>query len=365
MKRKNLLKTAVLAAAMLALCACGNGAKAETETTVTETAAESETETTAAAAESSVEETEGADVLSDETTVRVGSLKGPTTIGLVNMMEENEEGRLPFAAEFSMAAAADEMTAKLVGGDVDIALIPANLAAVLYQKTEGGISVIDINTLGVLYGVTGDESVQSLSDLAGKTVYMTGQGTTPEYAFEYILAQNGLSDQVTLEFKSEATEIAALLKEDPSGIAVLPQPFATVVQQQNESVKQFLDLTEEWKKCADSGASELVTGVTVVRSEFLSAHEELVNAFVQQHEASALSAMENVDQTAELVAKYGIIEKAPIAKLAIPSCNIVCITGAEMQDGLSGYLDVLYQANPKSVGGALPGDDFYAFIEEK
>ena len=394
MKRnwKQLAASAVLAASMLALSACGGSAKATAAESTGASAESSGTEaaeSSTAAAQENASEGSSAAVQAenagesgaakeqaadtgeggvdeshyiDDTKLRVGSLKGPTTMGLVNMMSENEAGELPFQAEFTMAAAADELSAKLSSGDIDIALIPANLASVLYNKTEGGLQVIDINTLGVLYGVTGDASVTQLSDLAGKTVYMTGQGTTPQFAFEYILKENGLSDQVKIEYKSEATEIAALLKEDPEKIAVLPQPFATVTQQQNPDVKEFMNLTEEWKKCESSGESELVTGVTVVRSDFLAEHEALVAEFVLEHEDSALKANEDVDGTAELVAKYGIIEKAPVAKLALPKCNIVCLTGADMEEALSGYLDVLYQANPQSVGGKLPGEAFYAFV---
>lgn len=369
------------AAAAVMLMAAGCGASAETETTAaaaeTEAAAETtKAEETAEAAETQEAETEGQEAASgaaeeeageahylDDTVLRVGSLKGPTTMGLVNMMALSEAGELPYQAEFTMATTADEITAKIASGDMDIALIPANLASVLYNKTEGQIAVLDINTLGVLYGVTGDPSIKGLSDLAGKTVYMTGQGTTPEFALDYILAENGLSEEVTVEFKNEATEIAALLQEDPMAIAILPQPFATVTQQQNSEVKEFLDLTEEWKSCPDSGSSELVTGVTIVRKEFLEAHEALVAEFVLEHQESALKAQEDPEQTSQLVAQYGIIEKAPVAKLALPKCNIVCITGNEMQEALSGYLEVLYQANPQSVGGALPAEDFYAFTE--
>ena len=367
--KKSRILLMMAAAAMLAVTGCGSRQAETTEASAETSAAETEAETTEA--ETEAETTEGASeegeeehFYIDDTLLRVGSLKGPTTIGLVNMMEAAEADELPYQAEFTMATTGDELTAKMVSGDMDIALVPANLASVLYNKTEGQISVIDINTLGVLYGVTGDESIQSLGDLEGKTVYMTGQGTTPEFDFNYILEQNGLSGKVTVEFRNEATEIAALLKEDPTRIAILPQPFATVTMQQNESVREFLDLTEEWKKCPDSGDSQLVTGVTIVRNDFLKEHEALVAEFVLEHQESALKAVEDMDTTSELVAKYGIIEKAPVAKLALPKCNIVCVTGAEMKEALSGYLDVLYQANPQSVGGALPGDDFYAFVEE-
>ena len=359
----------MLAAAVfgLTLTACSTGAAEESKTqeAVETSVSASETE------ESSVSEPETGEStasdketeVSDNSKLRVGSLKGPTTIGLVNLMEKAEAGETDIDYEFTMATTADEISAKLVSGDMDIALIPANLASVLYNKTEGGVSVTDINTLGVLYGVTGDESVQSLQDLEGKTVYMTGQGSTPEFAFNYILSENGLSGKVNIEFKNEATEIAALLKADPTGTAVLPQPFATVCLKQNENLREFLDLNEEWDKCESSEGSQLVTGVTVVRNDLLKEQGDAVKAFMADHEASVKMTEEDPDHTSELVAKYGIIEKAPIAKAALGKCNIVCISGEEMKTALSGYLNVLFEANPQSVGGELPGDDFYAVVE--
>lgn len=353
------------AAASSAAQSAAQSDAAESSQAEDESKAEAESGSEAAAessaAEASVAAAEPTDNAYPGVTVRVGSLKGPTTMGLVNMMADGEEGALPFAAQFTMGTTPDEITAKLVNGDLDIALVPANLASVLYNKTKGGVEVLNVNTLGVLYGVTGDASVKSLADLAGKTVYMTGQGATPEYAFNYILEQNGLKDQVKIEFKSEATEIAALLKEDPTRIAVLPQPFATVCQMQNEQVKEFMNLTEEWAKCPDSGNSQLLTGVTIVRKEFANAHKEdgLLKAFVEAQKTSTEAANSELEQTAELVAKYGIIEKAPVAKAALPKCGIVCLEGDEMKNALSGYLQVLFDADAKSVGGTLPADDFY------
>ena len=377
LNQKNRLKRLAAGAAAvllaLGLAACGqsqsNNAQSSAASPAAESSqaessqAESSSEAQSASA-SGAEEVEHATAVQNDyqgTTVRIGSLKGPTTMGLVNMMEAGEIGALPFDATFTMGTTPDEITAKIVSGDVDIALIPANLASVLYNKTNGGIEVMNINTLGVLYGVTGDSSVTSLQDLAGKTVYMTGQGATPEYAFNYILEQNGLKDKVQVEFKSEATEIAALMKEDPTKIAILPQPFATVVEMQNDGVKEFMNLTDEWAKCKDSGDSQLVTAVTVVRKEFADAHKDdgLLSEFLAQQEKSTEQANQEIDTTAELVAKYGIIEKAPVAKIALPKCGIVCLTDEEMKSALTGYLEVLFNADAKSVGGTLPGDDFY------
>ncbi len=354
----------IMAAAVLALTACGQ--KQKVENTAKEESLTSEDSSTSRATSENTEAFIEKIDLSDYK-LNIGSLKGPTTMGLVNMMDKNEKNNLPFAAEFTMAVAPDEITAKLVSGDLDIALIPANLASVLYQKMNNqenadentGIAVLNINTLGVIYGVTGNADITSLQDLEGRDVYMTGQGTTPEFAFRYILDRNGLSDKVNIIFKNEATEIAAIMNEDPESIAVIPQPFASVCMAKNSQIKEFLNLTEEWNKVSEDG-SEMITGVTVIRKSVLNEYPaELITAFLEEQKKSVEEAFSNQDVTAELVAKYGIIEKAPIAKMALPKCNLSCITGEDMKTALSGYLNVLYKANPKSVGGKLPGDDFY------
>ncbi len=289
--------------------------------------------------------------------IRVGSLKGPTSMGLVNLRKAAESGELTDTYTFSMVTDASELAASLVAGDVDIALIPANLAAVLYnKKTQKGIEVIDINTLGVLYCVTGAEGVSSVKDLAGKTVYLTGQGTTPEYSLRYLLDQAGVTD-CSLEFKSEATEVAALLAADPSCIAVLPQPFATVAMVQNGDLKEAFSLSESWD--AVSGGSKMVTGVTVVRKDFLKEHPQAVERFLKAHADSAAKAVSDAAGTAKLIAEYGIIEKEPVAQKALPKCGVACLTGAEMENALKGYLEVLFQADPASVGGEAPDSGFY------
>lgn len=292
----------------------------------------------------------------DDTVVRIGSLKGPTTIGIVNLMDKASKGESEGNYEFTMAAAADEITAKVVSGDLDIALVPANLASVLYNKTQGGVTAIDINTLGVLYCVTGDSSVKSIKDLAGKTVITTGQGATPEYSLRYLLDQNGITD-CTIEFKSEATEVAAVLAEDPTQIAVLPQPFVTVACAQNEAIAPAFALEDEWQTLTDGLG--MVTGVTIVRNDFLKEHPAAVSTFISEHQASVNAANSDLDTTAALVVANDIIGKEPIAKKAIPSCNVVCITGDSLKTNLSAYLEVLYNYDAKSVGGNLPGEDFY------
>lgn len=292
--------------------------------------------------------------------VKIGSLKGPTSMGLVYLIDRTDKNETANDYEFTMAAAADELLPSMISGDLDIVLVPANVASVLYNRTEGGVTVLDINTLGVLYMVSGDDTIQSMEDLKGRTVYLTGKGTTPDYVLQYLLQENGLTNaDVTLEYKSEATEVAAVLTETPEAIGVLPQPFVTAACAQNENLSVVLDLTKEWAAVQGEGGSSLVTGVTVVRNEFLEEHKAAVDKFLDEHAESTDFANEHVEEAAELVAAAGIIEKAPIAVRAMPQCNITYIDGTDMKTALSGYLEVLFTQDASSVGGSLPGDDFY------
>lgn len=296
----------------------------------------------------------------ENSAIRVGAMRGPTTIGLLQLMEEAEAGKTENQYSFTMAVGADELTALLAKGELDMALLPANVAAVLYNKTQGGINVIDINTLGVLYLVSGKESIKSFADLKEQTIYLTGKGTTPDFVLEYLLAENGIgAEEVTLEYRSEATEIAVLLAENPEAVGLLPQPFATVACAQNDKLSVKLSLTEEWADVQGEQGSSLVTGVTVVRNEFLQENPQAVARFLEEHAKSTAFVTENPDEAAALCVKAKIIAKEQDAQKAIPFCNITCITGEEMKQALSGYLAVLYGKNPDAVGGSLPGDDFY------
>lgn len=294
------------------------------------------------------------------TSVRVGSLKGPTSIGLVELMERAQYNETENDYSFTMETAADTLLAKMVQKELDIALVPANVASVLYNKTEGEVMVIDINTLGVLYMVSGNDNITDIRDLQGKTIYLTGKGTTPDYVLQYLLEENGLTlDDVTLEYKSEATEVAAVLSADETAIGLLPQPFVTATLVKNENLDIIFDMNVEWNKLQGEEGSMMVTGVTVVRKEFLEQNEDAVKLFLDDHKQSAEYVSNNVEEAASLVVKTGIIEKEPIAKKAIPNCNITYIDKEEMKTALSGYLDVLYQKDAKAVGGTLPEDDFY------
>ena len=294
------------------------------------------------------------------TTFRIAGLKGPTTMGMVKLMSDAEAGETHQDYQVTMYGAADEVVPLLVKGDIDLAAIPANLAANLYNQTEGKVQVAAINTLGVLYVVTTGDDVKSVEDLKGKTVYSTGKGTTPEYVLNYILKENGIDPEkdLTVEYKSEATEVAAALQAaDEGAIAVLPQPYVTAAQSQIEGLNVALNLTEEWNKVSTD--SDLVTGVLVASTEFIEQNEAAFEEFLKDYQASIEWVNSNTADAAELVANYGIVAKAPLAQKALPACNITYVDGAEMKTKLSGYLQVLFDQNPKAVGGAMPGDDFY------
>ena len=295
--------------------------------------------------------------------IRVGSLKGPTSMGILFLMDKAERGETENTYEFQMAIGADELLPLMVKGELDIALVPANVAAVLYQKTEGGIAVIDINTLGVLNIVTGTSEVQSVADLKGRTIYLTGKGTTPEASLKFVLEANGLKEtDYTLEFKSEATEVAAILAENPDAVGLLPQPFVTAALMQNDTLRTALDMNEEWIRVENErkgGSNGMVTGVTVVRKEFLEEHPEAGEAFLKEHALSVDGINEDAAAGAALAVTAGIVAKEPIAERAIPECHITCITGEDMKADLSAYLDVLAGFDESLVGGKVPEDDFY------
>lgn len=293
-------------------------------------------------------------------TVRIGSLKGPTSLGILFLMEEAEQNPAAYPYEFQIATGADELLPLLVKGELDIALVPSNVAAALYQKTEGGVTVIDINTLGVLYLITGDPEITEVGDLRDKRIYLTGKGTIPDASLHYILQHSGLrEDDYTLEYKSEPAEVAAILAQDSTAIGLLPQPFATAALMQSENLHIAFDLGAVWENCQGEGGSAMVTGVTIVRNAFLLEHGEMVETFLEQHQSSVAAIHEKPEAGAVLAVEAGIVAKEAVAREAIPKCNLVCITGEEMKSMLSSYLEVLAQFNEELVGGRLPEEDFY------
>lgn len=287
-------------------------------------------------------------------------LSGPTGIGAMNLWAAADAGETKNTYHITMPGANDEVVAALSKGDADIAAVATNLAATLYNKTEGGVTVLAVNTLGVLSLLSNGQEAATVSELKGKTIYAPGQGANPEYILRYVLTGNGLDPDkdVTLQFVGEGSELLTVWQSDPEAIILAPQPVATSILMQNENAKTLFDMTEEWDKIA-GGDSTLMMGCVIVRNEFLQANPGAVELFLQEYAASIEKAQFDVEGTAALCEQYGLIPKAALAQKAIPSCGLTFVTGAEMKTGLSGYLQVMFDANPKSVGGALPGDGFY------
>ena len=341
-----LLSTAV----MLGMAACG-GKKPEKETTQAVTA-DMTTEKAEATTEKVEESTEEAKT-ETESALKVISLKGPTSIGLVHLMEKAEKDNLPYS--FQMEASPDALLPEFVSGKADIATVPANMAAVLYQKLNKDLYVLNINTLGVLYGVSGNAEVKAFSDLEGKTYLSTGQGASPEYLMNTLLKKNSI--HANAEFYTDVTEIAAKLKENPEAVAILPEPFATATLLQNSALERKFSLTEEWNKIFPG--TELPTAVTIVKKSFYEENKDRVQAFLKEEQESIEAVEKDTDTTAALMVKYGILEKEELAKKAIPNCNVHFIDGEDMKKDLEQYFTALFAEDPKSVGGALPEADFY------
>lgn len=352
-----------MSAAMCLLFAGCNTAPAETTTAPAETEAATpaaQTGESAAPAQNENDETgapeEEAPAVNAPESVKVAALKGPTAMGLTYLMDNAEETGIPY--DFTIAAAADEISPMLIQGTTDLACVPANLASVIYNKTEGAVEVLAVNTLGVLYIAENGNEISSLADLKGKTIYSSGQGATPEFALNYLLSSNGIDpgSDVTIEWKSEHSECLANLVANPGSVAMLPQPFLTTALAKSEDIHVAVDLNEEWEKL-DNG-SALLTGVIVSRKEFAEAYPDVIDSFLASYGESVAYVNENIPEAAQLIEKYDIVPAA-VAEKAIPACNIVCLTGTEMKGKLSGYLGVLFDQLPSSVGGALPSDDFY------
>jgi NitT/TauT family transport system substrate-binding protein len=328
---------------LLSLSACGRSAEVPDQSPAPSEAAAPEPDQSGGPEEVPVE----------PAVFRAAALKGPTAMGMVRMMAADG------LDQFTLAGSADEVTPALIKGDLDVACVPANLASVLYNKTEGGIVCLAVNTLGVLYIVEKGDTVQTVEDLRGRTIVSAGKGATPEYGLRYLLAQNGIDpDQdVTIDWKSEHAECVAAMAAGTADIAMLPQPFVTAAQGKIEDLRTALDLTAEWD-ALDNG-SAMITGVAVARRAFVEEHPELAERFLEEYAASVSWVNANPAEAGALIAEYGIVESAALAEKALPQCNIVCLTGQEMYDKLSGYLRILSETAPESVGGRLPRDDFF------
>lgn len=288
----------------------------------------------------------------DDTEIRIAALKGPTGMGMVKLADKQNYPNYTVSIE----ASPDALNPRIISGEVDVAAVPVNLASVLYNKLDGDISVLAVSTLGVLYVVEAGSEVNSVADLAGKTVYATGQGATPEYILNYLLDKNGVAGSVEVNYVGEHAALATMLADGSAEIGMLPEPNVTSTLAGNDNLRIALNLTEEWNKVC---STELVQGVVIARKSFVNEHPEAIEQFLREYEKSSAFANENIDEAAKLIVDAGILGNVEIAKKAIPNCNISFSKGEAMHKAVEGMLAVLFEANPKSIGGKLPDKDFY------
>ena len=284
-------------------------------------------------------------------TPKVMALKGPTGMGMSQLLDGGGEQ----SYEITLTSAPDEVVSAFVSNSVDIAAVPINLASTLYNKLDGDMQMLAVNTLGVLYILENGDSIETISDLEGKTIHATGQASTPEYILNYIIEKNDLKD-VTIEYHADHSELATLMAAGDVEIGMLPEPHVTASMAKNDELRIALDLTEEWENVSDA---ELAQGCIVARKSFIEENPAVISTFLTDYEASVSFTNENKEDAAKIIEEYGIMAKAALAVKAIDNCNIVCLTGEEMKSTAIGMFEVLFDANPKSIGGALPAEDFY------
>ncbi len=288
----------------------------------------------------------------------VACLKGPTGVGMAQLMSLSENSKTANNYTFTVASAADEISGKIVSGEINIASVPTNLAAKLYSKTEGRIQMLAVNTLGVLSVIENGSSVKSVADLKGKTIYSTGEGSNPEYILRYILSENGIDPDkdVSIQFLAANDELVAALVSGKAQIAMVPEPAATTVLTKKDTLTRVLSVNDEWEKVSDS---KLMMGCVVALKSYVEANPEAVAKFLEEYKASVESAVSDIPSAAVLCEKYGIVPAAAIAEKAIPNCNLTFVSGTDMKASIEGYFQVLLNADKTSIGGKLPADDFY------
>ena len=289
---------------------------------------------------------------------RVYTLNGTTGFGMAGMIAANENKVCP---EYTFTVETDPsvVTAALVSGDCDIAALPTNAAAALYNKTEGAVQVLALNTRGVLYLVTdGKEKIESIADLNGKTVYAPAQN--PSFIFAALCKASDVDVTIDNSYAQPA-ELNTAVAAGQVGLAVLPEPMVTVARSQNPALTVALDLTAEWDKVFEPGS--LVQGCVVVRREFAEAHPDAVKAFLTDYETSVKLLTEDTEAAAKAIEETGIFAKAAVAAKAIPNCNVCFVTGEDMQRELAAFLQIMADTAPQSIGGKLPGEDFYCILK--
>lgn len=294
-----------------------------------------------------------------KTDVKVSVLNGTTGFGMAHLMEQNANKNAANNYTFSVETEGADIIAQLINGSVDIAALPTNAASVVYNRTQGGVKILAINTLGVLYVIENGTNINSFSDLEGKTIYCPAQN--PQFILKYLLNKNNINATIDTTYAAPADLRAALAanKLGENAIAVLPEPMVTMAKSANKDLRVALDLTAVWEESTKGEDSQLVQGCVVVRNEFLKKNKDAVNAFLEEYKTSIEYLKTNTADAAKLVVKHGIFANENVAKAAIPKCNVAYLDGNAMKTAMHGFLNAMKTVAIASIGGAMPTDDFY------
>ena len=293
--------------------------------------------------------------------IHIAAMNGPTLMGLGHLYNA-ENGKADSKYTFTKEGTPDAVVAGLANKTFDAACLPANTAAIVFNTDSIDIQVAAISMLGVLYVVqkAGTPVIANLADLSGQTVYLTSQGSTPDVAFRYLLAQNNINN-VKLEFETEGSIIAAGIKTANSkyDYALLPQPAATVASSGPGAATEAIHLSGEWKKFHPE--SDIITAVLVVRTAYIKNNRAAFEKFLEDYRKSVefVTDARNLDISAGYVVDMGIVPALPLAKAALLKCGITFIRAEEMRTSLSQFYQVLYDQNPRSIGGKIPSQKFY------
>lgn len=296
----------------------------------------------------------------EKVNINIAALIGPTGMGMVELMEKSAAGESANNYTFELTGAPDALVGKVISGELDIIAVPTNLALVLYNRTEGNVKLAAVNTLGVLYVLENGNDIQSIEDLKGKTINVSGKGAVPDFAAQYLFKEAGLvlGETVTMDYSLEHADLATAMVSGDIKIGMLPQPHVTTALMRNPDLRIALDITKEWQM-ASGGDDTLMMGAIIVQKAFAEAHPEALNAFLDEYKSSVEYVNNNIPEAAKLIEKYGILPNAAIAEKAIPLSNIVYIDASEAKDSLESFYRILHELEPKSVGGKLADEGFY------
>lgn len=284
-----------------------------------------------------------------ENKTKLAVFNGVTSLGVAKLVKDRG-----YAYESSLYTDLSEVENLIKNGGADMAAVPVESAARLFNETKGAVKIIAVNNLGVLHLVTGDESIKTLADLKDKTVYATGKGTAYEHIMNFIFEKNAISPKV--EYVATEAELVTLAIEGKADICIIPEPYATKVVFENTKMKRVIDLSDEWNKFSEA---PLVQGVIVARTEYIEQNPEYIEQFLFQNEISVNFLNENIDAGADMLYNGQYFSTFDLARECVPACNLYFMKGEEMKAAVKVVYDVL----PAELTGGTVSADGICFVQ--